>query len=536
MNDRLSTIRQNMGNRSSRPSAPQRRKSRREQEAHNQRIFFLSMIGAIALVMLILGGGIVYEYVVKPNAVLAEVNGHEIKRRDYWKYQSVVLFNQARQYEQFALQTQGQQQTQFLQFAAQFDAERKDVWGSTDVSASTIQRMIENQLYLDGAESMGISVSAEQAEVLALNQFASVPLVTPIPSPTMIPERAAASTATAEAMATEQAAAFVTPVASPVASPQASPVNGTPGATPVPARTDVATPVAVGLSTPASGLVVATPVGGTPGASPVAEATPNPADVRTGAEAEFEIFQDNVFGEAHLNMDDYIRLWVVPNAVRQQVDSQLTNQVPQVAPQVNAEHILVGTQELALSIYEQATGGADFEQLARASSTDTTTAPSGGQLGWFTQVEMDPAFGTAAFALQPGQISQPVQSPYGWHVIKVLETDPEHILTDAQYELATGKAIDSWLADQRQAGDVKTDYQTTPTPTAAAFEAPANAPTVAPATPIPMDLPGTPGASPGVGQATPVLLGDGTGVIPVSSPDATPVPDDPAALEATPAT
>jgi hypothetical protein len=190
-------------------SGPVRRRSRRDQEARYQRLFYITIAACAGLIILILGAGAVYEYMIKPNQVLAEVNGHEIKRRDYWQYQSIVLYQQARQYESFAMQTTGQQQQQFLQFAASFDAQRDDVWGSTDVSDITIQQMIEDQLYLDGAESLGIVITDEQAQQFALNQFAppNAPLMTPQPSPTMIPERAQMATETAAALATEQSIA-----------------------------------------------------------------------------------------------------------------------------------------------------------------------------------------------------------------------------------------------------------------------------------------------------------------------------------------
>jgi parvulin-like peptidyl-prolyl isomerase len=483
------SVRRRFGGRGTSSQAPVRRLSRRDQEARYQRVFYLTMAGVAGLIALILGIGAFYEYQIKPNAVLAEVNGHEISRRDYWQYQSVVLYQQARTYESFAMQTSGQQQQQFLQFAASFDAQRDDVWGSTDVSSATLQQMIDDRLYLDGAEALGIQVSEEEAAAFALNQFAppDAPLTTPLPSPTMIPERAQMATETANAMATEQAIAMGTPVASPIASPGA----GTPAATPQ------ATPIS--SETPAS--------------------TPNMEDARTAAEAEYEIFQDNVFEEANMSEEDYIRLWARPQLARQLVDHQLTSQVPQVAEQVNAQHILVATQDLANQLHKQATGGADFGQLARSSSTDTITAPTGGQLGWFTRLEMDPAFAEAAFALEPGQISEPVQTPFGWHIIRAIEKDPERALTESQYNLATTETVDEWLELQRTESDVSSDHiESTPTPTPGSFVPPANAPTPVPATPVPM----TP-------TPTPPLVGP----VPVT-PDATPAGSPAAAPGSTP--
>lgn len=88
--------------------------------------------------------------------------------------------------------------------------------------------------------------------------------------------------------------------------------------------------------------------------------------------------------------------------------------------QVQASHILVKTKDEADKIIAQVKGGADFATLAKKYSTDPTGAQSGGDLGWFKRGDMLPAFSQAAFALQPGQYTQaPVQTQYGWHVIKV---------------------------------------------------------------------------------------------------------------------
>jgi len=85
--------------------------------------------------------------------------------------------------------------------------------------------------------------------------------------------------------------------------------------------------------------------------------------------------------------------------------------------QVDARHILVKTQAEAEAIIERLNHGADFSKLAIKDSIDPG-AKNGGELGWFSQNEMVPAFANAAFALQPGQYTKtPVQTQFGWHVI-----------------------------------------------------------------------------------------------------------------------
>ena len=89
--------------------------------------------------------------------------------------------------------------------------------------------------------------------------------------------------------------------------------------------------------------------------------------------------------------------------------------------QVKASHILVATQEEAESILEELNNGADFAELAKTKSLDTTSAVEGGDLGYFTMAQMVPAFAEAAFATEIGELSDVVQSDYGFHIIKVFD-------------------------------------------------------------------------------------------------------------------
>ncbi|MBR7049811.1 MAG: peptidylprolyl isomerase [Prevotella sp.] len=73
------------------------------------------------------------------------------------------------------------------------------------------------------------------------------------------------------------------------------------------------------------------------------------------------------------------------------------------------------------SVYTALQAGADFEALAKQVSQDPGSAARGGMLGWFSRNQMVKEFEDAAFALQPGEISKPVQSPFGWHIIKMKE-------------------------------------------------------------------------------------------------------------------
>lgn len=90
--------------------------------------------------------------------------------------------------------------------------------------------------------------------------------------------------------------------------------------------------------------------------------------------------------------------------------------------EVRAHHILVATEQEALSLIEELKNGADFEELAKSKSQDPTAKTNGGDLGFFTRTELVAEFTQVAFSLKPGQMTdRPVKTSYGWHVIRVDE-------------------------------------------------------------------------------------------------------------------
>jgi peptidyl-prolyl cis-trans isomerase C len=87
--------------------------------------------------------------------------------------------------------------------------------------------------------------------------------------------------------------------------------------------------------------------------------------------------------------------------------------------EVEARHILVDTEEKAKELYDKVTKGEDFAKLAEANSNDPGSKADGGKLGYFGKGQMVKEFEEAAFALKKGEVSKPVKTQFGWHVIKV---------------------------------------------------------------------------------------------------------------------
>jgi peptidyl-prolyl cis-trans isomerase C len=86
-------------------------------------------------------------------------------------------------------------------------------------------------------------------------------------------------------------------------------------------------------------------------------------------------------------------------------------------PEIHARHILLPTEAEAKAALARIKNGEDFAKVAAELSKDP--AGEGGDLGWFTKDRMVPEFADAAFKLEPGQVSDPVKTQFGWHIIKV---------------------------------------------------------------------------------------------------------------------
>ena len=124
----------------------------------------------------------------------------------------------------------------------------------------------------------------------------------------------------------------------------------------------------------------------------------------------------------------------------------------------NASHILVATEEEAQNLIDQLNDGADFVALAQEFSTGPS-GPNGGALGWFGTGMMVPEFEAAVAGLEAGEISAPVQTQFGWHVVKLNESrisaPPalEDVRADLEEELRRQR-VDAYLAELTEAAEI----------------------------------------------------------------------------------
>jgi parvulin-like peptidyl-prolyl isomerase len=507
--------------------ARQRRVSRRDREHRQRQLLYIGTAIAGAVVVIALAAGAIWQYYIYPRQDLASVNGEAIERRDYWMVRELQLrqtIAQLSQQFQFADATQQEEIRQRVELA---QSELEDVPGAP-IASDTLQSMVDNQVVVQNMGEVGVSVSDEDVDTYIAEQFAPVPLTEPTPTATIEPTAAAWATetrgaqeqqATATGQATQTIAAqTATAAGTPAASPTGeADVTGTAATTATTAATTTAeattTAKATATGTAAQTAATGTATEGSPTAegSPTSEgspaatetATPNAEQALATSETTFDLFSENFLNPSDMSRSDYERLVARPEVARQKVRETLINQIPSRQEQVHAAHILVATKEAADAVVARL-GTEDFAAVAREVSTDTSTAGNGGDLGWFPRGIMVPTFEETAFSTPPGEVSAPVQSEFGWHVIKVIEKEPDRPLTISTLQTLQGKVFEDWLSEQRAGSDIESDIalpSVTGTAEPSTFEAPPDAPPPPTLTPLPS--PTLAPAAPTTGSETP---------------------------------
>jgi peptidyl-prolyl cis-trans isomerase C len=175
---------------------------------------------------------------------------------------------------------------------------------------------------------------------------------------------------------------------------------------------------------------------------------------------------------AKAGLDKYLEAHPVQDSeLRPEYDTQ----VAALPREYHARHILVDDRAAAEAITKELQGGADFAKLAAKRSKDPSSK-SGGDLGWFSLDTMVPPFATAVKAMQPGQLTeQPVQSQYGWHVIKLEETratsaPPFDEVQDQVKVFVQQKKVRTYLEDLRKGAQVEKTGAAPATPATAKAE------------------------------------------------------------------
>lgn len=149
-------------------------------------------------------------------------------------------------------------------------------------------------------------------------------------------------------------------------------------------------------------------------------------------------------------VEEYRDTIIKGSIYREKLSEALGNEIPTTGEQVRARHILVDTEDEAKEILRRLRDeGQDFEVVAREVSKDEGTKDKGGDLDWFPRGMMTKPFEDAAFQLQPGELSDPVQSEFGYHIVRVDERADDKLLGDDMLAQLKAGALLKWLSEQK---------------------------------------------------------------------------------------
>ncbi len=219
-----------------------------------------------------------------------------------------------------------------------------------------------------------------------------------------------------------------------------------------------ATPEPTTERTPTS-AATATPAGtptpfATPTQAPTLEAGAYPEALKQFVDA---VNQSQVGRGGPPVNEQVIRVSLYQQLLAQRLQDAMGAEVPTSQEQVHARVIRLTDQQKASDLLQQLKNGADFAELAKQSSVDTTTKDKGGDLGWIVRGSESDAFDAAAFALQPGQLSDVVADSGSYEIIQVLERDPNRPLTPDQLDAAKQKAFSDWFSEKETSPEVRRD-------------------------------------------------------------------------------
>lgn len=427
----------------------------RQQKEELQRRYLL--IGTVVIIIAVVGVilyGYLYQGIIQDSQALVTVNGDKITTKQfagqvrYGRYALIQnAFNTYQLSQMFGSDPSVQSSilSQFSQIQSQMNSIGQDM----------LDRVIENTLIRQEARRRGITVTEAELDKAFEEAFGYFPNGTSTPTATLEPIPTStysalqmtvmAPTATLDpAVATATAEALS---ANATATAQAAPPTATPEVTSTPAGEITPTQIPTATSTP-SGPATATAT-----LAPTATATP------FTLEGYQKLYQESITGFK----DNY---GISESDLRYVIESQLYYfkvfdavvaelNIPRTQEQVWARHILLETKEQAEEVKGLLDGGVDFAVLAKTYSTDTSNKDTGGDLGWFGPGFMVAPFEEAAFALEPGQISEIVETDFGFHIIQSLGKE-ERPLSDSDYENEKNTKFQDWLTSLKEAATIVT--------------------------------------------------------------------------------
>lgn len=385
---------------------------RRRRDRLQNRYLFIGLGAVAAVIIGLLATALIQEFAINPRSPVALVDGVRIRTDDFQKR---VLFEwdsvqrQLSQWLQLQMQYGPDEEEGGGLFEQQIAQLRSQLENPDMLSLQVLDRMIDEELIRQKAVEEGSQVTEVEIREEIERQFGYVQNPTP------------------------------TPVITPAVITDTKVITGSDGVT----TTQVTT----------------------------ATATPRPT-VPLMTEAEFQqsyagtmqrLSETLSFSEA-----DFRKL-IETNLLEEKLREKLGEQVPTTEEQVRARHILIRpdaevedqdaaqqeAEERAEDLFNRLQAGEDFAELAQELSEDPGSKDEGGDLGWFGRGRMQPEFEAVAFSLPLEEVSEPFTTTFGYHILQVLERDPERELDEFTLSQRRNQAFDDWLEERQQTANIE---------------------------------------------------------------------------------
>jgi len=377
--------------------APIRTTKKHLARAERERIQVRWLLGVIIAIAVVVIGILVYGWVdsayIQPKKTVVTVNDDTITQGEFQgrvRIHQRELLGQLNSYTQmeqlFASDPQTLASIQELQNQIRTQLAYPELIGQ-----EVIYSMIRETLIRQEAEKMGIHVLPEEIERQLQHSFGFYPEGTPTPFPTPTPD---ATRVAAIAAASES-------------TPEPSPTSTLPQ-------------------------------------TPFPTATPY---VLEAYEVDYEQFLDSLsdFGISESDFFVYIEAQLLEEKVREQFDPE----IDRMAEHVLLQHILIFDEEIAQEALEQLESGDAWDDIVLEYTEDQNSRESSGDLGWKTlddMVRFLGQMGLAAFSAQVDEVVGPIESQYGWHLLRIVDRQDREIL-EAAYQEAVDNAFEAWIDD-----------------------------------------------------------------------------------------